>query len=360
MKADYKENESQTAELTFFGLTGLMFRNIRFLIIFSLIVMAFIAVKMYMSPNYYISGASILPSGKVDKFSELKQLAGLGSSENDENSSELFPIILESNTIRDAVLAKSYLVDANYNEKTSLKDYFGQDDPDILRNSLSGITTIYTDSRSGVIRIEVETKSPELSQMIVGEYINELENYNLNKRKSRAKENEKYLARQSELMKSELVQLEDSLEQYQMANRNWDMSSDPELLKNIGRFKRDVTVKSATYMFLQEQYSAAKLDVQKDIPIVRLLDQPSLPTMKSGPRRKLSILLSGVAAFLLSAMFIIARDAFRRKYLTDSSDSLTNLRNDITEAFPRSTRIIKMVRKRSESITDREKNQVRK
>ncbi len=161
-------------------------------------------------------------------------------------------------------------------------------------------------------------------------------------------------------MKSELVQLEDSLEQYQMANRSWDMSSDPEILKNIGRFRRDVSVKSATYMFLQEQYSAAKLDVQKDIPIVRLLDQPSLPTMKSGPRRKLSILLSGVAAFLISALFIIARDAFRRRYLIESSESLTSLRNDINDAFPRSTRIMKMVRKRSESITHREKPKVQK
>ncbi|MFH2035110.1 MAG: Wzz/FepE/Etk N-terminal domain-containing protein [Candidatus Zixiibacteriota bacterium] len=358
MNSKYKENKSISDELTLFGLTRLMLKNIRLMVIFSLIVMTVVAVKVYLAPNYYISTASILPSGKVDKFSELKQLAGLGNSESDENSSELFPVILASQTICDAVLNKSYLTDSGLDESIDLQEYFGTDNPDLLRDALAGITTVYTESQNGVIRLEVESDSPVLSQALVSEYLNELENYNLNKRQSRAKENEKYLARQLVQLKAELEQLEDSLEQYQMANRNWDLTNDPEILKTIGRFKRDISVKSTTYIFLQEQYSVAKLDVQKDIPIVRLLDKPSLPTMKSGPRRKLSILLSGVAAFLFIALFAIAREAVSKKYLTNETESLIALRDDITGAFPRSTRIFKMVRKRSESILKREKSSV--
>ena len=63
-------------------------------------VMIITAIVVLLIPNQYRSTASILPSGPVDKMSELKMLAGFNQNSNmGENSSLLFPSILLSQTI---------------------------------------------------------------------------------------------------------------------------------------------------------------------------------------------------------------------------------------------------------------------
>ena len=74
---------------------------------------------------------------------------------------------------------------------------------------------------------------------------------------------------------------------------------------NLGRHKRNIEINSQTYLLLREQYEMARLTAQKDVPIVRILDMPSLPTLKSSPRRTIIIILSGMVAFILSFGFII-------------------------------------------------------
>ena len=72
-------------------------------------VMILTALVVLLIPNTYRSACTILPSGKTDKMADLKSLAGLaGFTQQDETSSELYPSIISSNTIVDAVLDETY------------------------------------------------------------------------------------------------------------------------------------------------------------------------------------------------------------------------------------------------------------
>ena len=289
-------------------ISRLLVKNIRWVagIVGGMMVLTLIIVLIM--PNQYRSEASILPTGKQDNLSALKMLAGFTGAgmDMDENSSALFPEVLISNQVRNAIIAHRYSVDfGDGPRKITLKEYFDLEKPERLREALDEITQVESDDETGIIYISITTENPEFSQQILTQTLAELENYNLNIRRSNAKESELYLERELNDQTEKLAESEKALEDFQKANRDWYGSSDPEILMNLGRLKRDIEINSQTYLLLREQYEMARLTAQKDVPIVRILDRPSLPTLKSSPRRTIIIILCGMVACFFCFGFII-------------------------------------------------------
>jgi uncharacterized protein involved in exopolysaccharide biosynthesis len=318
-------------------------RRRRFLMTAVLSVAIVTAAITLMISNKYVSTASILPSGGQDKMADLKSLAGLGSlMGNDENSSELFPTIIASQTIRGAVLGRQYQYhDDNHVVATSLAEYLNEENPDKLRRALASITRAASDKKTGVITIAVETEFPELSQGIVRAYLEELETFNLTKRTSKGKESAEYLAAQLDIKRGEVESAEDSLEYFQSVNRDWATSGSPEVLKITTRLQRELQVKTIAYGYLQQQFEMARLDAQRDVPIIRILDPATLPTEKSSPMRTLIVLAMTLAAFLCSIFWILASEAWKRNIGEAGSDGPQTLNSEIETASPRLRRVAK-------------------
>lgn len=309
--------------------------------------MSITAVVMVLTPNSYRSYASILPSGSRDQLSGLMEIAGqfgvgsMGSA--DENSSSLYPSILRSDLVRDGVLGKPYEVtDESGASSLALHEYFETEDPSELRAALSKSTSINEDKKLGIIKLNVETIHPELSQAVLHEYLTQLETYLGTKRRSQARENEAYLVVQQKARGEELRQAENSLQQFMQVNRNWNSSSDPQLQTELARFKRVLDVRAKTYLLLTQQLELARLEVQKDIPIVRVLDEPSLPTLKSGPRRTFTTLLVGCLTFLLVVTWLFVRDLYRQMISSEGGDSTDSRPEDDFNSRIRPSRLLKL------------------
>lgn len=332
------------SDVNLLEMIGHLFKYKKIIAAAVLLIMLAATVKVLLTPNVYQSRATILPSGQVDKLSQLKRLAGLGGSQAEgENSSELFPVILRSQLIRDAVLSKTYSF-THKDEKVTitLKDHLGLDNPDALRVQLRDMTSITTDN-NGIIKLAATTTYPELSQAVVKEYLAQLENYNMHKRRSGAKENAAYLSRQLDNTKKDLALAEDRLEQFQLVNSDWATGADPTIIKELGRLQREVEVKSQTQLFLMQEHEIARLNIQRDIPIVRVLDGPSLPTLKSGPHRKIIVFLSGMIAFLSTAFVILLLEALGKKKRGPDKESYRYLHNSFSQAFPRTDKVINRI-----------------
>jgi tyrosine-protein kinase Etk/Wzc len=299
-------------------LIRLLSLNARPLVIFVGAVILLAALIIILMPNRYRSTASIMPTGENSELNSLKEIAGLEGIgyRNHENSSLLYPAILRSNQVKDAVLDKSFMIhDGDKTLKMKLNDYLGSENPEMLRAGLDDLISIKTDRKTGLITIAAETRYPELSRAVLNQFLAELEIFNTQKRRSSAGDHVRYLDRELREKEQKLREVEDSLEAYQMANRNWDGTTDPEILKTLLRLRRDIEIKTKTYILLQEQYEMARLDQQKDVPIVRVLDYPSLPTLKSGPHRLGIVLLSGMTAFWIGLLFLILINAQRQNTL---------------------------------------------
>ena len=305
-------------------------------------VMIITALIVLLIPNQYKSVATLLPSGPADKMAEIKALAGLGSlSSSDENSSQLFPTILKSYSVRQAVLDSSYQFEQDGEMITmTLLEYFDLKNSDKLHRALASITQVGVDKKTGVITFAVETESPGLSQVIAAEFISELESFNLLKRRSHAKDNCEYLSRELNKRKNELMAVEDSLTAFQQANRSWDTSTNPFIMMTIARYKRTLEMKNQTLLYLNGEMEVAKLDAKKDMPIVQVLDHPSRPLIKSSPARTATVLIVGVVTFVFMLFVIVVSEAAKRASRGVAGESFEIMRTEVRTAFPRSTRTV--------------------
>lgn len=343
LKTGLQENESprRRLEISPYDLVGHFLRRKRLLGAVVLSVMVLAAAVTLIMPNRYRAVATILPSDNTSQMTPLKSLADLtGMPSMDNSSSELYPVILGSQAIQTGVLAKTYSFAHDGRPMTvSLPDYFGLDNPDLLRRRLAGISRISAERKTGVITLTVETTIPELSQAVASEYLAQLESFNLHQRRSQARENAGYLSRQMTATKEELAAAEDNLQQFRQYNSDWPVSSDAELVKELTRLQREVEVKTQTYLYLSREYEAAQLEAQKDVPIVSILDRPAIPMTKSGPHRTLTVLLAGLAA-LVTMLFVLTISYAASGHLPGShQEGWRTLQQETASAFPRVARV---------------------
>jgi uncharacterized protein involved in exopolysaccharide biosynthesis len=329
-------------QASLFDLSRLLLRRRQWILTSVVVVMVVTALVSLLISNRFISTAAILPSGQADQMADLKSLAGFGiSAGQDENSSVLFPSILSSRLIGEELLGTNYVFTHRGNTlSVGLSDYFGEEDPDKLYAALSEICTVTSDKKTGVITLGVETTYPGLSQAILTEQLAELEEFNLHKRRSAAKDKADYLARQVVSCQVELTFAEDSLSAFQGSNRDWVTSYEPEVAKLLARLKRDVDVKNQTYLFLSRELEIAKLDAQKDIPIIRILDAPSLPTVKSGPRRSLIVIVAGLLSLIMAVLWVCMVEYVKKGNDGPKGEELRALRTELRAAYPRLSKVV--------------------
>ncbi len=311
-------------------------------------VMLLAAGKLLMTPNVYMSRATILPSGKTSDFSSIKELVGLGGGIGmvDENSSALYPLILQSDLIKDSVLTRTYDIEFKGEPLRIVPSkYFGRTDPHRLRKALAGATNIIANKRNGEIYVAVETEYPELSRALVTEYLRQLETYNHFVRKSSARENQRYLEQRLTEAGRDLAQAEEEVRLFREANSNWAASTNADILDELTRLERELQIKSTAYLFLQQQLESAKFNARKDIPIIRVLDQPSLPTIKSGPKRTITVLLAGMIAFMLTVLGIFFADLWKQFTGGPNKQEYAEFQDQFNEAFPRSTRALTLIKR---------------
>lgn len=272
-------------------------------------------------PPQYTSKVVLLPSGKQDKMGVLSGLASSlgfdlsGTTTGLESSSLLYPEILKSRLIGEAVLSNRYRY--THRKKPAVQtllEYLRTKNLERGLKKLAGRRKIDMDIKTGIITLAVTTGNRELSALVANQFVTELERYNRTRRKTKALNNQENLERRLDSVKAELAQAEDTLEAFLEKNRNFAFSDDPELNRELAQLKREAVIKSETYATLTQQYELAKIETEKEIPIVQVLDTAVPALKKSAPKRTLIVLTTTALAFTFGFLWIFIRDLLSKKY----------------------------------------------
>jgi uncharacterized protein involved in exopolysaccharide biosynthesis len=153
------------------------------------------------------------------------------------------------------------------------------------------------------------------------------------------------LAERKELLES----AEENLRQFMQSNRNWSVSTDPNLRIEMARLEREIEIQSETHLLLTKQLELARLEARKDIPIVRILDAPSLPTIKSGPGRTLTVVIASVLALAAMALYVFAEHIWTQMSGGDGRGKLKELRRDLSQAVPSPSRALSIISRSNRS-----------
>jgi uncharacterized protein involved in exopolysaccharide biosynthesis len=82
----------------------------------------------------------------------------------------------------------------------------------------------------------------------------------------------------------------------------------PELSKEFADILREVKIQNEIYLLLQQQYYKEKIQENKDLPTIEVLDEAIPPLKASGPRTIFSTVLGGIFTFLLVSLYYILKD----------------------------------------------------
>ena len=281
-------------------------------------------------PNWYTSTATILPTSGGGGLSGLSSFAGsladlgLGAMmQADENSSALFPKILRSRLISDKMLDHKFdfsFDDANYS--MTLDEYLNADNRDKAIEKLNKLVSINVDKSTGVIKLSAMTEYPELSALVVHSYLDELNDYNVYNRKSKAQENKKFIQGRLTEVTSELRIAEEKLKAFQIKNRNYLTSSDPELRQEFLRLQREMTIKESVMLELTKRFELARVDAAKDLPIVRVIDKGSIPIKKTKPSRTIYMIMALFGSLFVSIILSLWFEIVRKRGISSQINSL--------------------------------------
>ena len=335
-------------------------------------LLAFVSTLL-MKPTY-TAVAMILPpqtpqSSLTAMLGQLGSLAGLGGANPLKNPADLYIGILQSNNIKDRVIARFHLQQL-WHAKTITA----------ARGALAD-TSQFESTKDGMIQISVKETNPLLASQIANFYVDSLGNVNSSMAITEAAQRRLFFEHQLDAEKTALSNAEEDLKktqqktglltvpgQTELAIRNvaqtqaqisslevqlqglrtFDAEENPDVSRieheirtlrtqlstqessantsaagnpeiatsqvpegglEYARKLREVKYNETLFELLSRQYEAARIDEAKSAPIIQVIDHAEPPELRSGPRRGLIVLGAGCIGFILACLWALYRGA---------------------------------------------------
>jgi len=264
-------------------------------------------ITAIMLPSYYRSGAAFqAESGSPPQLSGA--LAGLASQigglpTSGQSNAQLFGDLLTTDAVLRRVTRATF---PWMGRMVKLADVYGYDgNPERRRefytvNRLRAALSVDVNTRTGVVRFEVEARSPELAEAVAESALAALNQANIALRQARAGAERTFTAERAEQARKGLTEGESALAAFYQRNRT--ISGSPALQMEEARLRRAVDMAQQVYVQLRLQEEQAAVQELRNTPSIIVIDPPLVPVKRSRPKRRLAALtglLIGLAAAFL-------------------------------------------------------------
>jgi len=111
-------------------------------------------------------------------------------------------------------------------------------------------------------------------------------------------------------LRNKLRELKDQYDKMQLGSQDYLLafSDVPELGKELANLLRDVKIQNEVYLLLQQQYYKEKIQENRDIPTVEILDEAIPPLRKSSPKVIFSTVVGSIFIFLILSLFVVFKE----------------------------------------------------
>ena len=264
-----------------------------------------------MQPEVYEAEAIILPAEEQD-YLDLRDGARQAVRQS------FYLDILESIPTSQKILRKEYRYELDgKTDSTSLLDYF---ELDSIQQGISALGEIaeFSSERTGVITIEVVTRSPQLSAAVANQYINQLQNYNREKREERIHNQLGFIEGRVSAIQDSLTKAEKALVKFKKQNRNLGSADllDPEQQTTYSRLNRNVNTLDNLLTTILVKFEVTRIEAEKKSPDIEVLNRAEPPEFgtKTGMKKVMGL---GFAVGLVLTVFL----AFVLEYLKRTRQS---------------------------------------
>ena len=280
-------------------------------------------------PKYYRATTTFVPETETGGTALPGGLIGLASrfgitGPGGPDTPEFYARILASRTLRKTVLQTLFPdpTTAKPGDSSALLDILAIDggtDAERVeagQEVLSELTSVELDDATSIVSVSVETRFPMLSAAVADHYVELLNRFNLQSRRSNAGLRRRFVEDRVAELEHDLRQAEDDLRLFLEQNRQFEGS--PQLSFQYERLQRQVTIKQDVFTILRRQYEEARIQEVNDTPIITVIDRAVPPSKKSRPRRRRIVVLAffltaGLAVFTALGLEFVERARARNE-----------------------------------------------
>ncbi|HQO10753.1 MAG TPA: GNVR domain-containing protein [Clostridiales bacterium] len=295
----------------------------------ALVTAAFILLAVayiFIATPLYRSKITLYPTGTGDLNSPMSDIARqfgvAGVSEGSGNYN--IPDIAKSRSLSKRIMTHEWQI-KGYDKKITLLDYFnglyGDEKPDYIqseqdekewRDDLINKFSEYMsekristseDEDTGLIKVFVDMEDPVLARDIANYVSLFVTNWVNESQKESVKENLLFINNRVDLLFGELQAAEDELKKFRESNRN--ILSSPDLQLELQRLMRQVSIKQEVYLTLVKQKELNQIEENKNIKVVRILDDAIIKRKPHKPDKAVILLLSVIIALPFGSLLVI-------------------------------------------------------
>lgn len=200
--------------------------------------------------------------------------------------------IEEKNTKINFPTSNQYIA-VSYQTEKNLKD---------LRERISGVI----DKKTGLITVTVKLPDPVVATIITDYSMNFLTNYITNYRTEKSKRDLNFLAERLDAAKGKYFNNQAKKAQYSDQYQLSMMKLQAADLQRE-RIESEYKISSTFYNTLLQKYEEAKLKVQQETPVIKVLEPPVVPNKRSEPKRAIIVLMATFLGGIFGVIFGLIR-----------------------------------------------------
>ena len=192
--------------------------------------------------------------------------------------------------------------------------YLSKTKGEVIEELMEKITA-NMDKKTGIISISAKLPDPLVAAQVAQLSMNYLTDFVTKYRTEKSRKDVEFLAGRLSEAKSKYYSTQAKKAQYS------DQFSAPTIRLQTAdiqreRIESDYRVNSSFYQELLQQYETARLKVQQETPVFKILQNPVIPYKKSGPRRLIMIVgFSVLGAFFGIFWIIFKKNKFREVFI---------------------------------------------
>lgn len=296
-----------TPSRSLLSLATLGLRRRRLLVGLPLAVMAAALALSLVMPAEHTATSRLFPESENDMPADLAGMAAqfglIMGGAADAESLDFYDQLLQSHELLSAVALHEYEVPVDEGADTlrgnliSLYGIKGDTPKERLNAAVKRLDRkdldATLDRSANVLVLRSRAPWPELAEAVNRRMLTLVNQFNLERRQSRAAQEQSFLETRVAEAQAELRAAEARLEEFMRSNRRY--AEAPETAFEYGRLQRRVDFLQGIYSSLAQGLEQARVDAIRNVPVVTVLDRPEGTAVQTAPR----LLINGVLGLLL-------------------------------------------------------------
>ncbi len=168
------------------------------------------------------------------------------------------------------------------------------------------------DKENGLMTVSVTAEGPQLASSVAESFLNHFTTRVREIRTQKVRERLDFVEGRFKEAKQELETAEEKLAQFSERNQN---PTTARLQFQRDRLQRQVSFKEQLYSNLQGQLTQTRLDLQRQQPVVTVVEEPVAPMFRSAPKRTLITVFS----LMIGILFGLGTATVRGFFLSDAN-----------------------------------------